>query len=185
RAQAAPDDVLEERQLLGRINILQADPPLYTLLLPGGGSFRVPFDPEVAEEYRPLWGEWVIANTICRVIRHSDEDDVIVEVRDVVEVTPVDESPLELAAIPLAAGALALPSPLSVPATFSDNLLSFEYEPLGIVAYGQTRDEAEAAFREELVWLWEEYADAPEEDLADDARRLKQQLHELVEGGHA
>lgn len=182
RAQAAPDDVLEERQLLGRINMLQADPPLYTLLLPGGGSFRVPFDPELAEEYRPLWDECVIVNTICRVIRHADEDDVIVEVRDVVEITPVDESPLELAAIPLAAAPIALLEPLSVPPDFSDNLVNFNYDPLGIVAYGQTREEAEQAFREELAWLWQEYAAAPEDTLTAGAIRFKQHLHQLVGG---
>ena len=180
RAQAAPDDVLEERQLIGRINILQADPPLYTLLLPSGGSLRVPFDLELAEEYRPLWDERVIAHTICRVIRHADEDDVIVEVRDVVEISPVDESPLELQAIPLPANPIALPQPLSVHPDFTDNLITFEYPPLGIVAYGATREEAEQAFHEELVWLWQEYAAARDDALTPGAIRLKQHLHALV-----
>ena len=68
-----------------------------------------------------------------------------------------------------------------MPPDFSDNLVGFDYAPLGIIAYGHTREEAEQDFREELVWLWQEFAHAPDETLTLGAQRLKQRLHELVE----
>ena len=185
RAQATPEDVTQERQFIGRINVLQADPPRFTLVLGHGRSLPVPFDAERAEEYRPLWGELVIASTICRVIPHSDGDDTVVEIRDVVEINPVDDGPLELTAIPLIDGSLPLREPLSVPPDFSDNLVTFGYEPLGILAYGKTRDEAEQAFSDELEWLWLSYANAPDEELAPDAIGMKQRLHRMVGEGVA
>ena len=185
RAQATPDDVPRERQFIGRINILQANPFQCTLVLGDGRSFRVPFDAERAEEYRHLWDQRVIANTICRVIPRHREDDIIVEIRDVVEISPVDDEPLELAAIPLAGGPLPLRERLTVPPDFSDNLVTFEYPPLGILAYGETREEAEQAFGAELAWLWSSYADVPDESLAPGAIGLKQRLRHMVEGSAA
>jgi hypothetical protein len=185
RAQASPADVLQERQFVGLINVLQANPPRSTLVLPDGRSLPFPYDEDLAEELRRTWDERVIVRAICRVVPKEDGEDYLAEIKDVSEIILADESPLELNAIPLPGNPLPLLEPLSVVPDFSDDLVSFEYNPLGIVAYGATREAAERAFLEELAWLWEEYAHAPDEALARDAQRLKQRLHELVEGGHA
>jgi hypothetical protein len=185
RAQASPTDVLQERQFIGLLNTLQANPPRSTLVLSDGRSLPFPYDQELAEELRRTWDERVIVRAICRVVLNEHGDDYLAEIKDVNDITMVDETPLELSAIPLPDGPLPLCKPLSVPPDFSDNLITFEYAPLGIVAYGATRGEAEQAFGEELAWLWQEYAAAREDALTPGAIRLKQHLHELVGGDTA
>ena len=176
KSQASPDEVLEERRFVGRID------PLYRLVLSDGGGMSIPFDAEVAGEYLPAPDELFIASVICRVARHRDEDDMIVEIRDVVEIVPFDASPLDVRAIIVDSGELQLRAPLRVPLQVFENMVLFEYAPLGIFACGATRDEADGAFRDELSWLWAEYADAEDSALAEDTQALKTRLHMLVEG---
>lgn len=84
-------------------------------------------------------------------------------------------------AIPTPNGPVILTEPMTITPSFTHNLVTFEHEALGIVAYGETREEAEVAFHEELAWLWTTYATAPDDGLADDAQRLKKTLLALVE----
>ncbi len=179
-AQASPEDVLQERQFIGRINVLQADPRTSTLVLPDGRSFRFPYDELLTEDLHRLWDELVIVRAICRVVPHETEDDYIAEIKDVSDILPVDAALLEMAAIPSPAGDLPLRTPLSVAPDFADNLVTFQYEPLGIVACGDTREEAAQAFREELAWLWQFYAEPSERPLAPSALRLRQRLRDMV-----
>jgi len=78
---------------------------------------------------------------------------------------------------------LLLAAPLAVAPEFSDNLVVFEYRPLGIIACGETREEAATAFRDELAWLWAEYGQRPDEALSRDTRELKAHLLGLLAGG--
>jgi len=70
-----------------------------------------------------------------------------------------------------------------VPVDFSDNLVVFEYEPLGIIACGETREQAEQAFGVEVTWLWEEYGQTPDDELSPDTRELKTHLLALLAEG--
>ncbi len=56
----------------------------------------------------------------------------------------------------------------------------WEYESLGIIAHGESRDEAREAFYNEFAFLWDTYADADDKELTEDARELKRKLRELV-----
>jgi len=181
-AQASPEDVLQERQFIGRINVLQADPRFSTLVLLDGRSLRFPYGELITEDLRRLWDELVIVRAICRVVPHANEDDYIAEIKDVSDILLADDAPLDVAAIPSTAGDLRLQTPLSVPPDFTDNLVTFQYDPLGIVACGDTREEAADAFREELLWLWEAYGQAPDEDLSTEAGNLKRRLLHLLTG---
>jgi hypothetical protein len=78
------------------------------------------------------------------------------------------------------AGVLPLREPLRISPGFSDNLVTFEYPPLRILAYGETRAEAEAAFHEELSWCWDFYALAEDDTLNPGAQELKAVLLSLV-----
>jgi hypothetical protein len=82
----------------------------------------------------------------------------------------------------LSAGSLRLrfTPPIRVRPEFTDDLCTFTYPPLGIVAYASTRAEAEAAFLDELAWLWETYVQVDESTLAEDAIELRATLLEMV-----
>lgn len=75
-------------------------------------------------------------------------------------------------------GGRPLRIPLVVRATLERGLakcwVGYDYAPLGIMAYGETADEAQAMFRDELEFLWREYALADDEAL--------QPLHPSAQG---
>jgi hypothetical protein len=82
--------------------------------------------------------------------------------------------------IATAGGVLPLREPIRVKPELADGLVTFEYRPLHIVAYGETRAEAAAAFREELSWCWDFYALAKDETLNRSAQEMKAILLALV-----
>lgn len=176
-------DEVEERQLIGRLNMLQGEPPQLEISQEGDRAFACPYDhEELGEQLRDMWDRTVIAMGICRVIKHEHADDEIVELRGIVEITVAPMEPLRITEVVTDASTLPLQEAIEVAPDFSDNLVSFEYQPLDILAYGQTREEAEAAFREELNWLWEAYALAQDETLDRNAQELKATLLSLVRG---
>ena len=175
-------DVIEERQLIGRLNMVQGVPPQLEISQ-GRRGFACAYDQEeLGEQLGGMWNKMVIANGVCRVIKHDDEDDEIVDLRGIVDIKLVSMEPLSVIEIVTKNGRLPLRNAINVNPDFSDNLVSFDYEPLGIAAYGETREDAEAAFHDDLSWCWEFYGQANDDDLSQGARRLKASLLSLVRG---
>jgi hypothetical protein len=56
----------------------------------------------------------------------------------------------------------------------------WEYSELGIIAYGESRDEVRKAFIDEIAFLWDMYAVVDEEELAEDAKQLKRKLLDII-----
>ncbi len=52
----------------------------------------------------------------------------------------------------------------------------YSYNPLGITAYGRTKEESLSAFVMELSSAWHRIAQAPDDKLAPDALELKRKL---------
>ena len=181
-AQLSSEDVLEERNLIGRLVMLRSRQPTFEIRQPGR-SFTCPYDPDLEEQLLGLYDAMVSVRGVCRVVKHDDRDDEILELLDVGEVLFLDEGDLSVTEIAAGQTTLPLSQPLSVPVDFSDNLVVFEYEPLGIIACGETREQAEQAFGVELTWLWEEYGQTPDDELSPDTRELKTHLLALLAGG--
>ena len=176
-------DVIEERQLIGRLNMVQGVPPQLEISQ-GRRGFACAYDQEeLGEQLGGMWNKLVIATGVCRVIPHDDEDDEIVELRGIADINLVPTEPLLITEVVSEGVSRPLREPIEVAPDFSDNLVSFDYSPLGIVAYGETREEAEAAFREELSWCWGFYALADDSTLSRGAQQLKASLLLLVRGG--
>ena len=55
-----------------------------------------------------------------------------------------------------------------------------EFEPLGILGYGESRHDALNAFRLDFASSWDEIAQEKDEHLTLDAQELKQKLCNLV-----
>ncbi len=56
-----------------------------------------------------------------------------------------------------------------------------ENPAFGIIAYGDSIQEALNSFQEDFAVLWEEIAQAPNEELSAEARRVKESFREIVE----
>lgn len=168
----------EERRFIGRID--------HTCRVVVERGLSAPIDPDSAGGYVPSEDVLFAVTAICRVIPHDDDEDEIIELVDVVEARAIDSSPLEIDTIP---GPDGRPTgerhiaPLVVPLSVEGNSVVFQHEPLGIYASGDTREEAEEEFIDELAWLVDEYGSATEGSLTPDAIRLKRNINALLAGG--
>jgi hypothetical protein len=70
--------------------------------------------------------------------------------------------------------------PVQCPVTVEEHLVVVHYEPLGIRAYAPTREEAIRDFAEELAFIWDRYAAAPDAGLTRSAVELKSRLNEFI-----
>lgn len=102
---------------------------------------------------------------------------------DLLEAEEGDGGLLVVTTISVPGGELRLRKPIEAEPDYSPHLVTYEWEPLGIIAWGRNREEAEQAFRDELSFLWQEYALAPDEALEEGAQELKRELLGSVEGG--
>lgn len=177
RASGAENAIIEERRFIGRVDYVRR-------VVLGNTGLAIPIDPDSAGGYVPSPDEIFIVTALCRVIRHDDREDDVIGVVSIIELEGLDASPLEIAGIETGNGCIRLRSPLSVEMTVSEGALCFRYEPLGIVAHGESREEAEEALRDELSWFWEQYASANDDMLWEDLQEAKRHLLSLVGGGH-
>jgi hypothetical protein len=73
-----------------------------------------------------------------------------------------------------------LAHPIACAIEKQEGLFISEFEPLDIIAYGESREEAIQGFSHEFMILWEAIARQQDSSLTDDAKSLKRKLHELV-----
>lgn len=64
----------------------------------------------------------------------------------------------------------------------TDGYFVVQYEPLGIQAYAESREQAINEFKDEFLMLWEAYGQESDDNLTGDAIDLKSKILELVEG---
>ncbi|GBU24462.1 hypothetical protein R83H12_01092 [Fibrobacteria bacterium R8-3-H12] len=60
-------------------------------------------------------------------------------------------------------------------------LYTIDYPKLGLIAFAYTRQELIEDIKSDIVYLWEEYALASNNELTEDAKQLKNELLELIE----
>jgi len=60
-------------------------------------------------------------------------------------------------------------------------LYTIDYPKLGLTTFAHTRQELIEDIKSDIIYLWEEYALASNDELTEDARLLKNELLELIE----
>jgi hypothetical protein len=73
--------------------------------------------------------------------------------------------------------------PISVQETYEHGIWTHRFDPLGILAYGDTREEAMEAFCAEFACCWDQIACECDDNLTADAQDLKRKLLDLVQDG--
>jgi hypothetical protein len=63
--------------------------------------------------------------------------------------------------------------PLAVEMSLERGVFGCEYPALGIIAYGNSEEEALKDFASHFAYVWHEFAMAPDSDLTPGARKLK------------
>jgi len=117
-----------------------------------------------------------------------DEQGAPKQIIDVTDIRDLDLSALVVDVIRHGSLALKASPLLSLEPTLDDTkqLLCIEQGELGIDVYASTREALLAELHEQLAMLWQEYAQAADEELYAPARRLKQALlNRFSEAPHA
>lgn len=73
-----------------------------------------------------------------------------------------------------------LNNPIEVELYQEDGLWYSEFEPLGILASGKTKEQAMLSFYQDFSVLWQEIAQCPDDDLTVDALKIKRNFLSLV-----
>lgn len=108
-----------------------------------------------------------------------DENGEPAKIIHVSEIGELDLTPARLLVISTPELTLQATRPVDVRPYFEDQQVVIEMPEFGIIAEGATREEAIETLQEDIVWLWLEYVNAPEERLSGDARRLRCSLQEM------
>lgn len=75
---------------------------------------------------------------------------------------------------------LVFSEPLTIPVTYESGILSLLVDELGISVNEYTRDELEESLHDQVVFLWNEYAEADDDTLTDSAKELKRELLQAI-----
>jgi hypothetical protein len=76
-----------------------------------------------------------------------------------------------------------LAEPIYVQESWDGGIWFRRYDPLSILAYGRSPEEAAEAFCQEFSCCWKEIACEEDDNLTADAQDLKRKLHDLVKDG--
>jgi len=107
-----------------------------------------------------------------------DENDLPKKIINVGNIEEVDLTPFYLQSIEYNGRIFEFLKPLQLTPELDETqqLYCLEEQDLGIDVYAYTRDQLDVELKEQIAFLWDDYAQAPDEELADAAIRLKQNL---------
>jgi hypothetical protein len=117
---------------------------------------------------------------LCKAIVNENGK---VEVREVLEFELLDDlKPYIIEKIEVNNKIFVLSQEIVCPVTREEDYIIIEYEPLGIESYAKTRDAAINSFNEEFAILYRVYLLEENENLTQDALKIKERLYELIDG---
>lgn len=93
---------------------------------------------------------------------------------------PLASGPMYVSVLACAGWRFTLREPILIQESYEQGTWTQRYEPLGILAYGQSREEAVEAFCGEFASCWQEIACEEDSNLTADALELKSKLRDLV-----
>lgn len=108
-----------------------------------------------------------------------DDEGNPIQLTDVTQVQPVNLSPIVLKVVHWQGREFQFSQPLILNPSLdedSSQLYVVEDAALTLLAYAQTREQLLQEIAEQLAFMWDAYAVAPEDELARDAMQLRQQL---------
>lgn len=73
-----------------------------------------------------------------------------------------------------------LRQPIDLTVREQRGLVLIEYEPLGIIAWGDDELDALSAFADEFEMIWDVYGTSDDSELGPSARRLKKKINAMV-----
>ncbi|MBI5058842.1 hypothetical protein HZB60_03540 [candidate division KSB1 bacterium] len=110
-----------------------------------------------------------------------DSNGNISEVSEVFDVEEIDLLPVSMRRIRARERTMKLRNTISVALDYQAGVWTYEYVPLGVLAYSRTRSEALSNFREELFAIWDDIICERDDMLSEDAIALKRLAQEVIE----
>lgn len=188
-------------QVIDRIdNWLTQDTPEDTLMTVTGELIRIDFDkrlivlryPPTHQEIECIYLEELEDSMIenrRQMIQVTgqftlDTDGHPTKLTDVTRIEPVDLSPIVIREVPRHSKKLRLKVPLLLTPKMDEEtlqLLVIEESQIGLHVFAYTRDELIHEINEQILMMWNEYVNVSVDDLALDARQLREKLVGKIE----
>lgn len=179
RAEEEPAPSQEVRTLTGKLYLIEVETGQRQLgLIVENRQVPCYYTPEYEDLVRQLVpGSLVEVEGIATI---GDEDRVA-RIEEILEARAVDIAPIHWSRLSYQNRRFMLKQSLHVDVQFRDGVWVHECEPLGILAYGQTRTESVEAFRQDFAACYDVIALEADENLTDDARELKVRINDMVQ----
>lgn len=176
--QDAPTDMEEERSLTGTLYLIEVETGERHVGLIVGNRHVQCYYPK---EYEDVVKEIIPGSLVELEGRATlDEGGQIKQIEEIYDLRPVKLFPLFKRKIEYDGRAFILKEGLSIHLDFKDGLWIHEYEPLGILAYDESRAESLRAFKMEFAACWDLVAQEENGKLTPGAIAIKKRLKDLV-----
>lgn len=170
---------VEESQvtLVGRVVEIQVEPTRwFHISLSGGRRIKCYFEQDLdAALFQAIDQLIEIRGTAQR-----DGRGQLQSINRVYDVKIIDLDPLSFDQILGKDRVFILKEHLHAVLSYEDGLFFIENERFNILGYGPTREQAVQDFQRYFEFLWHEYAEADDQELTPDAKKLKDALRSLV-----
>jgi hypothetical protein len=172
----AVDPERQVRTVIGRLSEINFDERKITIVYPVSSKELVCIYSEAVEEMLLERPREMIQMTGEIILDENDQPKKIINVESIDE---VDLSPFYLHKIAYGVRSFEFTQPLELTPTLDDEtkqLFCLENPELGLDVYAYTRDQLDLELKEQIAFLWDTYAQAPDEELTVAAIALKRKL---------
>jgi len=141
--------------------------------------------PEIKKFTPPYEFSDVIISSISNVVIIKYKASIDLETKEesvgeIIDITPVEGNFFEISNIEYNNIRFILSEPLQIKISFEENLWILTNEKLDIYAFGEDFSEAWENFQEDFYIVWQEIAQEEDSKLESKAKKLKQEMIELV-----
>lgn len=169
--------ITEEVEIIGPIVELRIIPSRYFGILYEGKSIKCPLEEDLQD---------IVISTISNVAKieglgNLDAQGRIKEMTNIFNITPLETNIFPVASLDWKERTFYFSDKLECKISYEEGLWEIKSEDLNILVYGENFDRAWKSFREDIAFLWDEYALAEDKGLSEKARELKNKVRAIIE----
>ncbi len=173
----------QERTIIGQLVELRVKTEIHFCVEHGDEEFVCPYDEEFFDVLRENLGNTVSLRGLFRVRPRENEDDQALDLLELIDVRPIDMSPLVLQTIEWGERQVSFTQPIRVPVSIEYDTVLLACEDLRIFAHGDSVQEAAADFAEQVLWVWDTYGRRSDQELSPDAQAFKLRVRRILTEG--
>jgi len=171
----------EEATVVGILTKIHVEvgPPMIAVKVPPGAEIRCYYAQSLRDQIANL-----MAGSLVEVtgIATRDSTGQVTQLDSIVDIAQVNTAPVRIGRIEHEGTIYRFREPLLLNVDYADGVWVYSNEEINLWGTGKRREDALRDLAENFAYLWKEIAEAPDEALDANARRLKAILLALREG---